>query len=360
MKTSELVFDYPAELIATEPKHPSRVLSYQHNLLAELSWPSFLLEFKEGDVLVINDTKVLKRRVFSLEGHEVLFLNPANTDLGSPVEDNSNRHSKWSVLFPSKKLKIGDSISLPLGLKAELVEKGIPQIIKLSEPVDETFFDQIGELPVPPYIQKARNERHNRATEKESYQTSWAEKPGSLAAPTASLHFTTQDLDFLKSRGVDVLNITLHVGLGTFLPVTTENLIDHKMHAETVEILKSHWEKILKAKTKGASIWTLGTTVVRSLESQALGRFELLNDTYAGTTDLMIRPGFQFQIVDKLLTNFHQPQSTLLALVMAFAGKDTVLKSYRWAIEKRFRLFSYGDLSYWSQNSEKNLAKESK
>lgn len=344
VKTSELSFDYPQELIATHPQHPSRVL---HNLSghnSELTWSDFLNRFKAGDILVINDTKVLKRRVFSEDGLEILFL-------GSPTDQSEmgkeQKNDLWTVLFPSKKLKVGDKIQMPLGLTAELTQKGIPQTIKMSEPVDESYFNQVGELPLPPYIQKARNERHNRSGENQAYQTVWADKPGSLAAPTASLHFSPQDLDLLKEKGVEVITLTLHVGLGTFLPVTAETLEDHVMHEEWVEIPSHHWKKIKDAKANGQTVWALGTTVVRSLESQALGRFELRHHAYSGTTDLMIRPGFEFQIVDRLLTNFHQPQSTLIALVMAFAGKENVLKTYHWAIEKKFRLFSYGDLTYW-------------
>ncbi|MBL7543683.1 MAG: tRNA preQ1(34) S-adenosylmethionine ribosyltransferase-isomerase QueA [Bdellovibrionaceae bacterium] len=353
MKTSELVFDYPADLIATHPQYPSRVLVHRAGVVSELLWSQFLTQFQSGDVLVLNDTKVLKRRVFSEDGQEILFLDQASGAIRS-VEDlksaelmGAGRTQTWSVLFPAKKLKLGDKIQLPLGLSAQLVEKGIPQTLRLSEPVDETYFEKVGELPLPPYIQKARNERHNREGENQSYQTWWAEKPGSLAAPTASLHFSPQDLESLKAKGVEILTITLHVGLGTFLPVTTETLEEHVMHAEWVEIPESHWQKIQRAKVEKRSVWALGTTVVRSLESQALGRFGLRDGRYSGTTDLMIRPGFQFQVVDRLLTNFHQPQSTLMALVMAFAGKENVLNAYRWAIEKKFRLFSYGDLSYW-------------
>lgn len=339
MKTSELNFSYPAELIAIEPVHPSRVLRNAAGETVELSWSDFLNQFQSGDVLVVNDTKVLKRRVFSEDGYEILFLNR------SP-----NSGDEWSVLFPAKRIKLGGKIPLPLGIVAELIQKGIPQTVKLSEPVNEDYFDKVGELPLPPYIQKARNERHNRHGENQSYQTTWAEKPGSLAAPTASLHFSAHDLEYLKNKGVEILHITLHVGLGTFLPVTVEALQDHVMHAEWVEIPEDHWKKILTARAEKRSIWTLGTTVVRSLESQALGRFELRHGVYSGTTDLMIRPGFEFKVVDRLLTNFHQPQSTLLALVMAFAGKDNVLKTYQWAIDKKFRLFSYGDLSYWRKD----------
>lgn len=352
MKTDELYFNYPPELIATSPQRPSRVLFNNTKKNLELFWPDFLNQFQAGDILVINDTKVLKRRVFSEDGQEILFLSSQLSDPKGSSEKSDTKNIFWNVLFPAKKLKTGQCISLPLGIVGQLIQKGIPQLIKLSEPIDEAYFDKIGELPVPPYIQKARNERHNRDSEKDSYQTWWGNKPGSLAAPTASLHFNSQDLEFLKNRGVEILNITLHIGLGTFLPVTTESLIDHKMHAETVEIPLAHWEKIQTAKARNASVWALGTTVVRSLESQALGRFGLHGGVYAGTTDLMIHPGFTFQVVDKLLTNFHQPYSTLLALVMAYAGKDNVLESYQWAIDKKFRLFSYGDLSYWSRERE--------
>jgi S-adenosylmethionine:tRNA ribosyltransferase-isomerase len=346
VKTTELLFDYPQELIATYPQHPSRVLFNFDGQNLELAWAEFLNQFKSGDVLVVNDTKVLKRRVFSNDGHEILFLD-SPTDQSKMSTDQKS--SVWSVLFPSKKLKIGDTIAMPLGLTAQLTEKGIPQTITMSEPIDETYFNQVGELPLPPYIQKARNERHNREKENEAYQTVWAQKPGSLAAPTASLHFSPEDLETLKAKGVEIINLTLHVGLGTFLPVTAETLEEHIMHAEWVEIPSHHWKKIKDAKSNGHSIWALGTTVVRSLESQALGKFELRHHAYSGTTDLMIRPGFEFKIVDRLLTNFHQPQSTLIALVMAFAGKDNVLATYQWAIQKKFRLFSYGDLSYWAK-----------
>lgn len=349
MKTTELNFDYPPELIATHPQHPSRVLYNLSGHNSELTWPEFLNQFKAGDILVINDTKVLKRRVFSDDGLEILFLDSPSDHSALGKDDKA---SVWTVLFPSKKLKLGDKIPMPLGLTAELVQKGIPQTIKLSEPVDEAYFNQVGELPLPPYIQKARNERHNRTGENQAYQTVWADKPGSLAAPTASLHFSPQDLELLKSKGVDVITLTLHVGLGTFLPVTAETLDAHVMHEEWVEIPTHHWKKIKDAKANGQSVWALGTTVVRSLESQALGRFELRHHAYSGATDLMIRPGFEFQVVDRLLTNFHQPQSTLIALVMAFAGKENVLKTYQWAIEKKFRLFSYGDLTYWKRGAE--------
>lgn len=386
MKRQELIYSYPEELVGTSPQYPPRVLwnaavaGQAAAGATEISWPELLDKFKPGDILVLNDTQVLKRRIFSEEGLEILFLSPCNppnmTDV-SEFRETSTRQTismaaseYWEVLFPSKKLSLGDSLSLPLGLKAKLVQKGRPQVLKLTERLSESYFEKVGELPIPPYIQKARSLRHNQAEDQKNYQTIWANKPGSLAAPTASLHFKSQDLAALKSRGVQILTITLHVGLGTFLPVTAEDLKDHQMHSEYVEIAFAAWEQIKQAKKQGARVWSLGTTVARSLESQALGYFkqttamapqtvspgagsppQAVNSElpWCGTTDLLIQPGFEFKIVDNLLTNFHQPESTLLALVAAFAGLENVKKSYAIAIEKRMRLFSYGDLSVWSR-----------
>lgn len=343
MKRHELLFSYPDELIGIAPQYPPRVLFSDSESSKEVPWAELLGKFKGGDVLVLNDTKVLKRRVFTEDGLEILFLNRL---LGA----NSNDFSQWEVLFPSKKYQVNQVITLPLGVQAKLLQKGRPQILELSPAVDESYFEKIGELPLPPYIQRARAERHNLDNDKTNYQTAWAEKPGSLAAPTASLHFKTQDLEFLKNQGVEILKITLHVGLGTFLPITVEDLKDHVMHSEMVEIENSVWEKILFAKAQNARVWSLGTTVTRSLESQALGYFQRQGEVWRGATDLLIQPGFEFKVIDNLLTNFHQPESTLLALVAAFSDLEKVKKAYALAIEKRMRLFSYGDLSVWTRN----------
>lgn len=300
----------------------------------ELSIEQLKGQFKQGDRLIINDTKVLKRRIFTSDQKEILF-----------IESNDGRH--WTVLFPAKGMGIGNQFELPGNIIATLVSKGLPQVIKTDHDLNDEYFERVGEMPLPPYIQKARKERHHRIDDQSNYQTAWAERPGSLAAPTASLHFTAQDIQDLKQVGVVVHTITLHVGLGTFLPINVETLSEHKMHAESVSISKSVWNDILESKKKRHKLWSLGTTVARSLESQALEKFNLVNEHFIGQTDLMITPGFNFQIVDHLLTNFHQPKSTLIALVMAFAGHQKVKDSYQWAIQKKFRLFSYGDLTVW-------------
>jgi S-adenosylmethionine:tRNA ribosyltransferase-isomerase len=333
MKLSDLQFDYPAELIATSPSRPSRVLWAQEgNLPEEITIAELISRIPRGDALVINDTKVLKRRVFSENETEILFLDKVSES------ENSNR---WQVLFPSKKYSVGSCLSLPNGVNLKLIEKGRPQIVEVSPAITDDYFAQYGELPLPPYIQKARNSRHNTNDDKLWYQTDWAENAGSMAAPTASLHFTNGDLEALRQNGVAVITVTLHVGLGTFLPVTVEDLSDHKMHSEVYEIHPSSWNMLNQIRTSGGKVWALGTTSTRALESAA--RTEIL----FGQTDILIKPGTEFLMVDRLLTNFHQPESTLLALVSAFTNLERVKGCYSWAIHRKFKLFSYGDLSVW-------------
>jgi len=335
MRISDLEYSFPEELLAQNPVRPSRVMWVENSEPREISVAELISKIPAGDVLVLNDTKVLHRRVFVGE-LEILFL--ASID-----------QKEWEVLFPSKKMKIGDKIELPLGVIAELTQKGRPQKLRCDCNLAEDYFQKVAELPLPPYIQKARGERHTRPEDEAWYQTRWAEKPGSFAAPTASLHLSENDLEELRKRNVQIEKITLHVGLGTFLPVTTENLNDHKMHEEQVEISASTWQKIQEARSKNRKIWALGTTVTRALESAALGKIPQTSKGFFGSTDLLIQPGFEFQVVDHLMTNFHQPQSTLLALVAAYAGLEKVKACYSWAIERKFRLFSYGDLSVWSR-----------
>lgn len=376
MRIEELDFIYPENLVAIERAEWSRVLltrePYQFQELG--GGLRELAEFFEaGDVLVINDTKVLARRVFSEAGLEILFLNAISED-----------QKEWSVLCPSSRWKEGTPQLLPGGIELALTARGRPQTLRASRSLTPEYFETHGDLPLPPYIQKARDERKNRALDRMSYQTAWAEKPGSLAAPTASLHFSKDDLKTLEAKGVLVKHVTLHVGLGTFLPVTTDTLESHVMHGEFAEIPQATWEAIIRAKAHGHHIWALGTTVTRTLESAANGLLarvasdvvceHILIDSerpvdksnqsqnsgelsqavkskpdaaFFGETKLFIQPGYEFKIVDRLLTNFHQPRSTLLALVAAFAGLDNVKRAYEWAIELGFRLFSYGDLSVW-------------
>ena len=333
MKLTDLKFDYPEELIATAPLRPTRVMWVKNN---EAPYESTLQELinviPEGDVLVINNTKVLKRRVFAEDETEVLFLDQIERRTDSNL---------WKVLFPSKKFKVGDKLTLPCGFSLKLIEKGRPQIVEVTPPVSDEDFAQFAELPLPPYIQKARAARHNVESDEHWYQTSWARVAGSMAAPTASLHFTGDDLQKLQERGVKVVEVTLHEGLGTLLPVTVENLSDHNMHSEEYEISEANWKALLGAKAKSKKIWALGSTSARVLESVAR------SGNFFGSTDILLMPGSEFKMVDRLLTNFHQPESTLLALVAGFSSLETVKKSYAWAITKRFRLFSYGDLSVW-------------
>lgn len=337
MNLSELDYSYPDSLVATQRKHPSRILLVDAGVPSELASTHALIDlFREGDVLVLNETRVLKRRVFTDSGLEILFL-----------KETSPNH--WQVLCPSSRWKAGVEQVLPGGIRLKIVERGRIQTVESSERLTSEFFEQNGDLPLPPYIQKARNERHNRDVDQSEYQTVWAKKDGSLAAPTASLHFTDRDLQELKSKGVKIAKITLHVGLGTFLPITVDSLDDHQMHAEEIEIPREAWELILTAKKENHQIWALGTTVVRSLESAACGLLKESNTGLEGDSSLFIRPGFEFQIVDRMLTNFHQPRSTLIALVGAFAGLETVKSAYAWAIDKKFRLFSYGDLTVWKR-----------
>ncbi len=333
MKLSDLDYKFPEELIATAPSRPTRVMWVEKDQTPiELALSEVLHKIPAGDVLVINNTKVLKRRVFVQDEIEVLFLD----QIGKTETSNL-----WKVLFPSKKFAVGSELKLPLGHTMKLVEKGRPQVVEVMPPLNEIDFEKCAELPLPPYIQKARQERHNVKNDESWYQTAWAEKPGSMAAPTASLHFSEKDISSLKEKGVRVVEVTLHVGLGTFLPVTVEDLNHHIMHSEVYEISEMNWSVIKAAKGEGRKVWSLGTTTTRVLESVA--RTEKLK----GETDILLQVGSEFKIVDRLMTNFHQPQSTLLALVSGFAGLSQVKMAYAWAIERKFKLFSYGDFSIW-------------
>lgn len=341
MKKDQLNFDYPDHLVALEPCRPSRVMRVRGQEPSEIAVKALLDEPAPGDLWVLNNTQVLPRRVWSANGElEVLFLKPAN-----PTGD------LWETLFPASRVKDGQSVQLPDGLELKIVTRGLPQVVMLNRPVTEGYFNQFGELPLPPYIQKLRNTRHQTCQDQNWYQTAWAKYSGSLAAPTASLHFTSQDMEYLKSRGVQVLEITLHVGIGTFLPVKAEDLSDHVMHKEWAQVPLPVWDQIQHTKQRGNRIWGLGTTVTRTLESIPKGLLQKTDEGYCGETELFIQPGFRFEVLDRLMTNFHQPESTLLALVASVQDLSTVKKCYQWAIQKEFRLFSYGDLSVWDVRS---------
>jgi S-adenosylmethionine:tRNA ribosyltransferase-isomerase len=335
MLTKDLDFDYPKELIATSPREKSRVMWVQDGMPEETTVSQLLSRFQPEDVLVINTTKVIPARVTCRSGLEVLFLR--ETEKG-----------QWEVLCPARRWS-KDGEVLPCGTPLTLLQTGLPQVVTVSKELTLSYFEEFGDMPLPPYIQEQRGERSSRNADKTDYQAVWAKAYGSLAAPTASLHFTDDHIFRLKARGVNVVELCLHVGLGTFLPVHAENLNEHKMHGEWVSIPHKTIGAITDAQETGGRVWALGTTVARSLESWSLGKLDVASDGFEGVTDLFIQPGFEFQVVDVLMTNFHQPKSTLLALVSAFSDLETVKKCYAWAIERQFRLFSYGDLTIWQR-----------
>lgn len=332
---SDLMFDFPEELIAQTPHYPPRVaLKMNNKPPIEIPFDDIYKLFEPRDLLVVNKTKVLPRRLF-IPDFDIMFLE---------TTDELN----WTVLFSAKKCKVGDQISLPGGIVMTLIEKGLPQKVKVSDKLTSDYFEKNGHFALPPYIQKARGQDLPFDQDKQWYQTSWAKTPGSLAAPTASLHFKPSDMEKIKNK-IDIAEVTLHVGLGTFLPVTSENLSEHKMHHEYVEIEKSTIKKILKCQKSSGRVWALGTTTLRSLESWARGHLVEYENHFAGQTDLFIKPGDEFKIVSGLLTNFHQPGSTLMALVSAFSSLEDTKQTYQFAIENKFKLFSYGDLSVWTR-----------
>lgn len=337
MQVTDLDYSYPPELVATEPSRPTRVMMHAAaGPPRESDMRGLLDNFFPGDLLVINESKVIPARVFSKEEVEILFLKQTGTD-------------EWQVLFPAREFKVGSLLNLPGNVTATLTQKGLPQTVRVTPAITGEYFSEHGEVALPPYIQEARGERHNRKTDAEFYQTAWAKNPGSVAAPTASLHFTAAHIQELRDKGVHIASLTLHVGAGTFLPIKSEKLDDHVMHGELVEIPRATLDLIEATKAKGGRVWALGTTVTRALEAWAAGDFKETPEGAAGETKIFIKPGHEFKVVGGLLTNFHQPKSTLLSLVSAFAGLDKVKSAYGWAVEKRFRLFSYGDLSAWTR-----------
>ncbi len=337
MPKSVFNYEYPEKLIALKPKEPCRILDA--DTCSEIDKAGLIQKFQKGDVLVINNSKVLKRRIITDSGLEILFL------------ESDESRINWQVLFPARGLKVGSEISLPEGITAKLTEKGIPQKLQFEHAVPEAYFQNHAELALPPYIQQARGDRHNWSDDEKWYQTDWAKQEGSVASPTASLHFTKKDLQDLQEKGVLIEEVTLHVGAGTFLPIRTDNIEEHEMHSEFAEISQSTIDQLESAKTNGNRIWALGTTACRTVESYGQGLLTHYPDyqLYSGMTQLFIYPGYKWHYVSGLLTNFHQPKTTLLCLVEAFSGREKLQKAYGYAIQNEFRLFSYGDLSVWTR-----------
>ncbi|MBK9294469.1 MAG: tRNA preQ1(34) S-adenosylmethionine ribosyltransferase-isomerase QueA [Oligoflexia bacterium] len=338
LKTNQLSFNYPNELVALKPKPrgESRIFIIPKNSknFKEISWLDFYKLFKPKDLLILNNTKVLKARLI-MGNKEVFYLKSLQ----------SSQH--WQVLTKNMKLKLKKIIDLPGGVKAEVLKTGKVSEIQILNQIDVTeYLNQFGHVPLPPYILQLRESHNDNPEDIERYQTLWAKEMGSVAAPTASLHFGNEQLEQIKNQGVDIDYITLHVGAGTFLPIDVENVDDFKIHSESFFISPEVKDKIKKTKEGGGRVWACGTTVVRALESWASGA--------KAEAELFIKPGYKFRVIDTLLTNFHQPESSLLLLAAAFCGQnftcdqeavDKIINAYNQAVEAQFRLFSYGDLT---------------
>ena len=336
MNLNDYDFYLPENLIAQSPilkRDESRllVLDKEKNTIEHRYFKNIIDYINPGDALVINNTKVIPARLLGTKEDtkaiiELLLL--------SNKGDNT-----WECLAkPAKRLKIDTIISFGKGeLKAKVISKSDEGIILVEFAYKGIFLeilDELGEMPLPPYI-------HEKLKEKNRYQTVYAKNVGSVAAPTAGLHFTNDLLKKLRDRGVIICEITLHVGLGTFRPVTVENITEHKMHTEYFTIDKKTAKKLNKVRYNGNKIIAVGTTTVRTLESV----FDKYNEfkSFSGYTDIFIYPGYKFKVIDALITNFHLPKSTLIMLVSALTGRENILSAYKEAIEQNYRFFSFGD-----------------
>lgn len=339
MKVHDFYFDLPEELIAQDPiedRSSSRLLVLDKNT-GELEHKIFkdIIDYlKPNDCLVINNTKVIPARLYGAKEEtnaqiEVLLLKRKENDV-------------WETLVkPGKKAKPGTVIDFGNGkLKGrviDVVEEGNRLIQFEYNGIFEEILDELGQMPLPPYIT-------HELKDKNRYQTVYAKYEGSAAAPTAGLHFTNELMEQIKAKGVSIADVTLHVGLGTFRPVKVDNILEHHMHSEYYEIDKDAADKINEAKARGGRIICVGTTSTRTLESAAD------EDGYikpqSGNTEIFIYPGYKFKIVDNLITNFHLPESTLVMLVSAMAGRENILNGYNEAIREKYRFFSFGDAMF--------------
>ena len=339
MKVTDYYFDLPQEQIAQDPledRSSSRLLvldketgEYSHHVFREIT--EFL---KPGDCLVLNNTKVIPARLFGeKEGTqakiEILLLKRKENDV-------------WETLVkPGKKAKVGTKIifggGLLVGEVIDIVEEGNRLIKFTYEGIFEEILDQLGQMPLPPYIT-------HQLKDKNRYQTVYAKYDGSAAAPTAGLHFTPELLQQVKDMGVDIAEVTLHVGLGTFRPVKVDNILEHHMHSEFYMVTQEAADKINNAKKNGHRVICVGTTSCRTIESAA-DENGMLRES-SGWTEIFIYPGYQFKVLDCLITNFHLPESTLLMLVSALAGREHVLAAYEEAVKEGYRFFSFGDAMF--------------
>lgn len=339
LKLSDFYYNLPQELIAQEPLNDrvsSRLMVLDRNTgdIEHKVFRDIIDYLNKGDCLVLNDTKVIPAR---------LIGNKIGTDASIEVLLLKRKENNiWEVLVkPGKKAKTGCRISfgdgLLIGEIVDIVEEGNRLIKFTYEGIFEEILDRLGEMPLPPYIT-------HKLSDKNRYQTVYARHEGSAAAPTAGLHFTEELLERITEKGIIIARVTLHVGLGTFRPVKTENVLEHHMHSEFINVSASEADKINNAKANGGRIISVGTTSCRTLESAADEKGIIR--AMSKETDIFIYPGYKFKAVDALITNFHLPESTLLMLVSALAGKDSVMNAYEKAINEKYRFFSFGDAMF--------------
>ena len=331
MKTSDFDYHLPESSIAqtpAEPRDSSRLLvlnretgDLEHRIFRDVT--DYL---NPGDLLVLNQTRVIPARIF------------AKKETGGKVELLLLRRCDewtWEALVGGKGLRIGKRVKVEDGPDAEIIEmlEGSERLIRFSEPI-EPYFAQVGNVPLPPYI-------HEKLDDPERYQTVYAREPGSAAAPTAGLHFTPRLLEELQVKGVRIAYVTLHVGLDTFAPVHEDDPEEHTIHSEWCELPQETADAINETCERGGRVIAVGTTSVRTLESAGVGRDTI--SSYTGSTSLYILPGYQYKVVDAMITNFHLPKSTLLMLVSAFAGREKILETYQTAVEDGYSFYSFGD-----------------
>ena len=339
MKLSDFDYALPDELIARYPpahREDSRllVLHCESGKYEDKKFPDILEYLNPGDALVLNETRVIPARLSGIRettgAHVEIFL----------LHKQADRTDTWHVLAaPAKKVKHGEKIIITDDLHCEVQEELSEgeRIVRFHSKSNlEDAIEKAGAMPIPPYLK-----RNAEAVDKERYQTVFAKINGAVAAPTASLHFTEELLKKIEAKGIIIVKILLHVGLGTFRPVEVENIREHKMHSEYFEVSEEAAEKINTAKSNGGRIIAVGTTAARTLESVADEAAKAIAQN--GETSIFIYPPYQFKIVDALITNFHQPKSSLLMMISAFAGYENVMKAYNHAIEEKYRFLSYGD-----------------
>ena len=342
MKVSNFSFQLPNELIARYPqpeRTASRLLGLNGNTgeLSDDQFPDLLESLNPGDLMIFNDTRVIPARIFGQKA--------SGGKLEVLVERMTDEHSVLAHVRASKSPKPGSQIILDGGVNVTMVARHDALFeLRFDDPRNVIeILEAVGHMPLPPYI-----DRPDEDSDKERYQTVYNKNPGAVAAPTAGLHFDDVMMAALAAKGIEIAFVTLHVGAGTFQPVKVDNILDHKMHKEYIEVSQAVVDKINITKANGKRVIAVGTTSVRSIESAAKQAKENGQDMapFYGDSDIFIYPGYQFNVIDAMVTNFHLPESTLIMLISAFAGYEHVMAAYQHAIKEQYRFFSYGDAMF--------------